>query len=113
MTIDGNIYLLHSDGTIQKFYGGERQAFEVRGLPDEQDLSGAVAITADPSDRGRQLFVADRANQRVVRLSQDGAFETQYRATEGMSELEALALDETAGRLFTISDGHLYVATLP
>jgi len=113
MTIDGNIYLLYEDGTIRKFFGGQAQSFEVHGLPDERDLSGAVAIAADPSGRGRQLFVADQANQRVVRLSPTGAFEEQYHAAEGFSALEALAMDETAGRLYTISEGQLFVAALP
>ena len=113
MTIDGNLYILYEDGSIRKFYGGQEQTFEVRGMPDERDLSGAVAIAADPSGRGRQLFVADQANERVVRLSSDGAFEEQYRADEVFAALEALAIDETARRLFVISAGQLFVAPLP
>ena len=111
MTIDGNIYILYEDGAILKFLRGQQEAFAVSGVPD--DLTDAVAIAADPSGRGRQVFVADRVNQRVVRLSPTGAFEAQYRADEGFGELEALAIDDTARRLFTISKGQLYVAPLP
>ena len=111
MAIDGYIYVLYDDGTILKFLSGQPEPFEVRGVPG--DLSQAVALAADPSGRGRQIYVADRENQRVVRLSPDGAFEVQYRADEGFAELESLAIDETAGRLYLVSEGHLYVAPLP
>jgi hypothetical protein len=113
MTIDGNIYILYSDGVIRKFLAGEAQPFEVTGMPDESDLRGAVAIAADPSGRGRQLYVADPAHRRVVRLSPSGEFEVQYRAPDSFGALEALALDDTASRLYTISEGQLYVAPLP
>jgi hypothetical protein len=111
MTIDGNIYILYDDGTILKFLRGEREAFTVSGVPG--GLVDPVAIAADPSGRGRQLFVADRGNQRVVRLGPTGDFEVQYRADAAFSDLEALAIDETARRLFTVSEGRLYVASLP
>jgi hypothetical protein len=113
MAIDGNIYLLYEDGTIRKFLAGEAQPFDVTGLPDASDLSGAVAIAADPSGRGRELYVADPAHERVVRLSPSGEFQVQYRAPEGFGALEALAVDDTASRLYTISEGQLFVAPLP
>ena len=111
MAIDGYIYILYDDGTIMKFLRGQAEAFEVSGVPGS--LNEAVAVAADPSGRRGQVFVADRGDQRVVRLSPNGAFEAQYRAEQGLSALEALAIDETAGRLFTISEGWLYVAPLP
>ncbi len=111
MAIDGYIYVLYDDGTVLKFLGGQPEPFEVRGVPG--DLSQAVALAVDPSGRGRQIYVADRGNQRVVRLSPDGAFEVQYRADEGFAELESLAIDQTTGRLYLINEGHLYVAPLP
>jgi hypothetical protein len=46
-------------------------------------------------------------------LGPDGAFQAQFRADEAFDALEALAVDEAAGRLYVVSGGRLYVASLP
>jgi hypothetical protein len=49
----------------------------------------------------------------VIVLEPDGAFLAQYRAEGVLDEMEALAVDEAAGRLIIFSGGHLYVAYPP
>jgi hypothetical protein len=112
MAIDGNIYVLYQDGAILKFLQGEHQpAFDVRGLPD--DITQAVALAVDPGGSTDVFYVADRGSKRVVALGPDGAFQAQFRADEAFDALEALAVDEAAGRLYAVSGGRLYVASLP
>jgi hypothetical protein len=57
--------------------------------------------------------VADVGNKRVLVLGPDGAFRAQLRADEPFDALETLAVDEAAKRLYVVSDGWLYVASLP
>ncbi len=111
MAIDGNIYLLYADGTILKFLQREPQPFEIRGVP--KGLGQAVAFALDPDSRSETVYVADRANSRVIEFKPDGEFHAQFRAAGAFDELEALAVDETAGRLYVISGGRLYAAELP
>jgi hypothetical protein len=111
MAIDGNIYILYSDGTILKFLSHERQPFDVHGVPDGFDQ--AIALTVDPGGNSGFIYVADRGNDRVVVLRPDGSFHAQYRAESNFDELEALAVDESGRRLFVISGGRLYSAPLP
>jgi hypothetical protein len=111
MAIDGNVYILHPDGTMIKFLRGEPQPFDVRGLPG--DISQSVALAVDPGGSSGAVYVADRGNGRVVVLGPDGAFQAQLRADEAFDALEALAVDEAARRLYVISGGRLYVASLP
>lgn len=110
MAIDGNIYVLYTDGMILKFLGGERQPFEVQGLPG--DLGQAIALAVDPDGSGA-VYVADRGNRRVIVLGPDGIFQTQFRAEGAFDGLEALAVDEVARRLYVVSAGRLYLAPLP
>jgi hypothetical protein len=115
MVIDGHVYLLYQDGIVIKYLRGEPQPFDVRGLPG--DISQAVALALDPDGGSGVVYVADRGDDqragRVVVLGPDGVFQEQYCADEAFDVLEALAVDEAARRLYVISGGRLYVASLP
>jgi len=115
MAIDGSVYILYSDGTIIKFLGGEPQPFGVSELPG--DISRVVALAVDPDGSSGEVYVADQDNGqdggRVVVLGPDGAFRAQFRAGGAFDALEALAVDEAARRLYVVSDGRLYVVSLP
>jgi len=113
MAIDGNVYILHRDGTVVKCLRGEPQSFDVRDLPGHGDISRAVALAVDPDGSSGIVYVADRGNKRVVVLGPDGAFQVQFRAAEAFDALETLAVDEAAERLYVVSGGRLYVASLP
>jgi len=111
MVIDGSIYVLHADGTVSKFLRGEPQSFEVRGVPG--GFSQPVALAVDTESRSGVMYVADRGNKRVVVLEPDGAFRAQFHAEGAFDDLEALVVNEAAGRLYVFSGGRLYVALLP
>jgi len=111
MAIDGHIYILYAGGEIFKFLGGEAEPFEVRGVPD--DLGQAIALAVDPDDTRGIVYVADPSNNRVVSLEPDGTFQAQFRADVAFDALEAVVVKESAAKLYVISDGQLYVASLP
>ncbi|MDY7079994.1 MAG: hypothetical protein SXV54_24205 [Chloroflexota bacterium] len=111
MAIDGYIYVLYDDGAILKFLRGEPEPFDVSGLPG--DLSQAVALAVDPNGSSGVVYVADQGSGRVVALGPDGGFRAQFRADEAFDALETLAVDEAARRMYVISGGRLYVASLP
>jgi hypothetical protein len=115
MAIDGNIYVLSADGVIHKFFGGELRSFEVQGLRGH--LTETIALAADPSGNSDVLYVADRGadycDGRVVALGLDGTFRAQFCAEGAFDSLEALAFDRPMRRLYVISGGRLYVASLP
>ena len=112
MAIDGRIHVLYRDGSVLQFLQGEHQAaFTVRGLPDA--IAQALALAVDLNGDSGTVYVADRGNRRVVALGPDGVFQAQFRAEEAFDALETLAVDEAARRLYVISGGRLYVASLP
>lgn len=112
MAIDGNIYLLHADGRIRKFFGGEEKAFAASGMADP--IKRSVALTVDAEAKRGGVYVADAGASRIVQLNTDGALVRQIRATgDAFDALEDLSVDERNGRLFVASGGKLYVVRLP
>lgn len=110
MAIDGHIYLLYEDGTVDKFLGGERQPFEVQGVPG--GLGEVAGFAVDPEGSG-VVYVADRSNNRIVELHPDGRFKAQFRADGAFEALEAVAVGEGNERLYALDGGQLYAASLP
>ena len=111
MAIDGYVYVLYPEGEILKFLRGEPQGFDVSGVPG--DMSQAVALAVDPIGSSGSVYVADRGNGRVVVVGPDGAFQAQFYAEGLFDGLEAIAVDEAAGRLYVMSEGKLYMAAMP
>jgi hypothetical protein len=110
MAIDGHIYVLHEDGTVRKFLGGELQPFEVQGVPG--GLGEIAGFAVDPGGSG-VVYVADRGNNRIVELHADGRFKAQFRADGAFEALEAVAVGEGSERLYVLDEGQLYAASLP
>ncbi|HVZ58349.1 MAG TPA: hypothetical protein VG935_01185 [Patescibacteria group bacterium] len=103
MTIDGSIYFLFSDGSVEKYTRGEKDSFSLTGL--EQGLSSPVAIFTT-SDL-KNLYVLDPKHNRVVKLDKSGTFIAEYQA-DAFKDATALEIskDEKAG--FVFSDGKVY-----
>jgi hypothetical protein len=110
MAIDGYIYVLYSDGTVEKFLGGEPQEFEIRDVPGA--LGQVTGFAVDPNGSGI-VYLADPDNRRIVELDAEGHFRTQLRTDEAFATLEALAVDEAEGQLYVLDGGQLHVASLP
>lgn len=110
MAIDGHIYVLYDDGTVEKFLGGQRVPFEIQGQPGEIQQIGGFAL--DPRGSGT-VYIADRSNNRIIELHPDGSFKAQLLPDDGFVALEAVAISSAADRLYVLDDGRLYTASLP
>lgn len=111
LAIDGSVYLLYADGRIRRFLGGEEYPFTPTDLPDP--LSHPVALAADPDATRGSLYVADAGRARIVQFTSQGIFVRQIKTyDDAMSALQAIFVDERAQRLFFLSNGTLYIATL-
>lgn len=110
MAIDGHIYVLHDDGTVHKFLGGELVQFEITGVPG--GLAEVSDIAVDSRGSGA-VYVLDRGNDRLIQLHADGSFQAQFRADDVFEGLEALAVSETEKQLYVLDAGRLYAASLP
>jgi hypothetical protein len=109
MAIDGYIYVLYADGTVEKFLGGELQQFETRDVPG--GLGQVTGFAVDPNGSGT-VYIADPDNRRIVEVEPDGQFRSQLRADDAFASLEAFAVDEAGNRLYVLEGGRLHTAPL-
>ncbi|HOA23691.1 MAG TPA: SpoIIE family protein phosphatase [Aggregatilineales bacterium] len=79
MAIDsnGNVYVLHADGQISKYFAGRQEAFVFEGLPQPVVQATALFLTVSPYDR--TLYMADPGGGRIYTLALNGTFLSHYR----------------------------------
>jgi hypothetical protein len=115
MAIDGFIYVLYADGTVQKFEGGAPAPFEIMGI--DRPLSNPTAIYTGPDHLVQFIYIADAGNQRIVQLDKDGRFVRQIRPREEESvpfdSLKSIFVDESANKLYFLDNQSLYIANIP
>ena len=114
MSIDGHVYVLHSDGGISKYLSGAPVPFAQSGLDEPLDAPSCI-FACGYMEEGGHIYVADRGNERIVQFSKDGEFIQQFRSreTKHMDDLGTLFVDEEARRLYLTNGNILYLATLP
>jgi hypothetical protein len=115
MGIDGNIYVLHNNGKLDKFYSGERVPFGVTRVP--RPLSGANSLYLDVEEATQYIYVADASERRIVQLDREGIFVRQLQPSLGQEELfrqlSGLYVDEMGAKLYYVASNALYVTDLP
>jgi hypothetical protein len=72
LAIDGSIYVLYKDSTIEKYNRGAKQTFSVKGL--DKKFSNPTKIWTDTDSES--IYVLDNGNSRIVTLDKNGAFQS-------------------------------------
>jgi sugar lactone lactonase YvrE len=114
LAIDGNVYVLHSDGRISKFSEGASVAFPEKNLDAPLKAPCCIFVTGTMDESGN-VYVADAGNSRIVQFSKAGEFIRQFRSRDAgkMDGLRSLVVDEAGKKLYIVSGNTLYMATLP
>ncbi|MEK7557249.1 MAG: hypothetical protein AAB538_04705, partial [Patescibacteria group bacterium] len=73
LAVDGNIFTLHSDGTVRRLFKGAPAEFALAEV--SPNLSGASRIIT--SEEHQYLYVVDPANARVVIFTKEGELSRQ------------------------------------
>ncbi len=103
ITIDGSVYILRSNGQINKYTRGKEEDFEITGLTT--NLSSPTRITtAEDFDN---IYILDRGNSRIVVLDKTGAFVNSYSA-DIIKNAREFEVDEAGGRILILSGGKVY-----
>ena len=74
---NGNIFVLHADGEVTKYFLGKQEAFVLEGFPQPVASGAALSLSVSPYDRA--LFIADPAGGRLYTAALNGTFLTHYR----------------------------------
>jgi hypothetical protein len=86
LAIDGSVFIMFSDGTINRYSSGVRAEFTLTGLPSQLGTPGAIFISQDMGS----LYILDNENDRIVQVTTEGIFQRQILAP---NRLIATAID--------------------
>lgn len=101
--IDGSIWILEQNGTIDKFTKGVKDSFEIQGLLSPIG-SGATIYTAEDFEN---LYVLDPENKRVVVFSKNGEYINQFEGTI-FSNANTFTVDESSKTGYIVGDNTVY-----
>lgn len=103
MAIDGSIYVLFNNGTVNKYTRGAEDDFEVSGI-DKKMSSPTRIVTGEEFDN---IYILDNGNSRIVVIDKEGKFVTSYQASilKGATDLD---INEAGNAIFALSGGKVY-----
>lgn len=107
MAIDGSIYVLNKDGSINKYTRGKADTFSISGLSN--NLSGATKIFTN-SDFDN-VYILDNGNSRIVVLDKSGKFVNSYQAAQ-IKSAKNFDVDEANKKVYILSSGKVYQINL-
>ncbi len=113
MAIDGRIYLLMGDGSLQAYSEGVPDpSFEMETPPGDAFKPRVMTMERDPTE-GR-FYLVDPEQERIAVLDKHGHFLHQYRLEgEALRSTEAIAVGEEPYVLYLLMKDGLYAAPFP
>lgn len=103
MAIDGAIWVLKSNGIIEKYLRGDKDSFGAAGL-DKPFLEAEVLYTDSEQE---YLYVLDKGNSRVVVLNKNGEYHSQYLGPE-IKNANGLVVSEKEKKIFLLGGSKVY-----
>jgi len=103
LAIDGSIWILFSDGTIEKFTKGQYESFSLSGL-DKPFLNPTRIYTNVDFNN---LYILDNDNSRIVVLDKNGSYQSQYQTQilKNSKDFEVLEKDK---KTYVLSNTKIY-----
>lgn len=101
--IDGNIWILTSDGNILKFLAGDLLEFTPELLTKPMDSPTRI-ITSPDLDH---LYIIDPKNKRVIVFDKKGKLKNQY-LSDSFDDLKDIYVNEKEGKMYLLNGKRIY-----
>lgn len=115
MKIDanGNIYVLHADGKINKYFFGREQSFAFVGLP--QPISQPTALEINLNLVDRVFYIADKGGKRLYTTALSGQFLNNMKDTDEtiFAALTGVASQDQPPLIYAAAGNRLYYFPRP
>jgi hypothetical protein len=103
MAIDGSVWILMKDGSIQKYTKGETDDFTITGL----DTTLAAPIKIVTSETLDHLYVLDPGSQRIVKFDKTGKYQAQF-TTAVLKNAREMTITSSEDAAEVVADGKIY-----
>lgn len=112
MAIDGSIYILSDDGTIQKLFRGVKADFSFRELPSIPFSGKKLRLYTTPNLDF--IYVLDPDNTRILVFTKGDRFATYKKQIifENISDVRDFVIDSTGQKASIITDSKIYELSL-
>lgn len=107
MAIDSSIYILFSDGSLQKYTRGTKDSFSISGLT--KALSSPVSIFTSPDVE--HLYILDPGSSRIVKLDKSGAFVGDY-SSDIFKSAKTLTVNADEKSAYVLAGNKIYQISL-
>lgn len=118
MAIDGNVWILYSDGTVQTFFQGRQQPFVLEQPPDGPITGPQALFTGSAAGDAEALFIVDSNNGRILEYDKSGKYLRQFRSAdkadqEKLRKMSDLQVDEINRTFYILSSEGLFRTDIP
>ncbi len=103
MAIDGDIYVLKSDGNLLKLFNGRSQTFEIKNI--DPALSSPTKIYADVESD--YLYILEPLTKRLIVLDKEGKLKVQY-YSEQFDDLKDFFVSESEKKIYLLNGTKIF-----
>lgn len=110
--IDGAVYVLLQNGSVQKFFNRSPQPFAITGLPEPIGSPVAMVVTGGDPERGN-VYVLDAKAGSVLEFDKKGVYLRQYRGNgDEFAGATDLAVDMARRTGYVVTENNLFTFKL-
>lgn len=118
MAIDGNIWILYSDGTVQTFFQGRQQPLVMETPPNGPLVQPQAMYVGSEAGAAQSLYILDAGAARIVEYNKSGKYLRQLVPAdaadrEKLRQARDLQVDEVEGVVYLLAAPGLLQADLP
>lgn len=107
LSIDGDMWLTTTDGTIKKFTSGKEASFTIVGLQERF----STPIWLYTRENTTNLYVLEPSKRRLVILTKTGEFVREVKSNS-LASATGIFVNETLQKAFAVSGSIIYEITL-
>lgn len=109
LTLDGSIYVLNQNGSIEKIFSGEKTDFSAQipkpiGQSEDFVINNASIWT---SDSARFIYILDKTNSRIIVFDKNGKLVAQY-ISSIFNNIKDFVVKEEEHKIYVLSDTQVY-----
>jgi hypothetical protein len=105
ITSDGDVYVLLSEGLVNRFRGGEPLQFTFGGFPPGQEPLGVTAMFLDDSPAGQVIYLVHPGRRTIYEVLLAGTFANAYQASnqDNFALIADVVADSQNGVVYVVS----------